>query len=378
VSDILIYYDEAMLGHNPTGWDPAHPEWTEAVKALLAEQYPDKILDEFSHPERPQRLTVIVDKLRAQPVAGTRWVRPEPAEPPELRRVHTHRYVDFIEALSGRACWLGVDTTAVSPGSVQAAKLAAGARVSAVEAIARGEAEHAFCLVRPPGHHALPERATGFCLYNNVAVAAAHAREALGWKRVLIWDWDLHHGNGTQAIFYQQPDVLFLDSHCKAPFYPGSGGLDEVGAGAGEGFTLTVPLPAGSGNATLLEVAERVVRPAAASFRPDLILVSAGFDPHHLDQTFVMDETGFAALTRWMCDIADEFAEGRLVLMQEGGYNAESLAESAHACIGVLAGGGAESVNVLQEDPGLAAVEAVAEYHAARIAALGKRGIFYT
>lgn len=363
IEDVPIYYDEAMLGHNPTGWDPNHPEWTEAVKALLAAQYPDKDLDGFSHPERPQRVTAIFDKLQAEPIAGTRWVRPGPAEPPELVRAHAREYVEFIESLKGRACWVDRDTTAVSPDSVQAAKLAAGAGIDAVEAIARGEAERAFCLVRPPGHHALPERAMGFCLYNNVAVTAAHARAQLGWERVLIWDWDIHHGNGTQAIFYDEPGVLFIDSHCQAPFYPGTGALEETGAGRGEGFNLNVPLPFGSGNAALLKVVERIVRPAAAAFRPDLILVSAGFDPHWLDQSFAMDESGFAVLTRQMCDLADEFAQGRLVLTLEGGYNAESLAESAHACISVLAGGEAAAVNVLAEDPGLAAVEAAAEYH---------------
>lgn len=368
--DTLIYYDEGMLDHNPAGWDPGHPEWTEAVKALLAEQYPDKDLNDYSHPERPQRLSAIVDKLQAQPIVNAHWMRPRPAEVSELARVHTREHVDFIEALRGRSCWLSVDTTAVSQGSVQAAGLAAGTGISALEAIARGEASRAFCLVRPPGHHALAERAMGFCLYNNVAVAAAHAREALGWPRVLIWDWDLHHGNGTQAIFYQEPDVLFIDSHCAAPFYPGTGMIEETGEGAGEGFNLNVPLPNGSGNRALLAVAEDIVRPAAAAFRPDAILISAGFDPHHLDQTFVMDETGFAALTRRVRDIADEFAHGRLVLMQEGGYNAESLAESAHACIRVLAGDEAETVNVLDDDPGLPAVADAAAYHADRIAAL--------
>ena len=184
-----------------------------------------------------------------------------------------------------------------------AAKRAAGAGVTAVESIVRGEAKRAFCAVRPPGHHAPAERAMGFCLYNNIAVTAAHAR-SLGLNKILICDWDLHHGNGTQDIFYGDPNVLFIDSHCAAPYYPGSGSAEEVGRDAGTGFNLNVPLPAGSGNAALMAVADEIIRPAAEAFKPDIILISAGFDPHQNDQTFYMDETGFAALTEKVREIA--------------------------------------------------------------------------
>lgn len=371
-ADVLLIYDDRMLGHNPMGWDPERPEWTESVKSLLAEIYPDKDLNEFSHPERPERLSAIIDRLHEVPIAGTQWQEAAPAGPAELARVHTPQHVEFVESLAGRSCWLDVDTTAVSPESVLAAKLAAGAGLQAVDAIVDGRAQRALCAVRPPGHHALAGRAMGFCLYNNVAVAAAHAR-AHGLQRILILDWDLHHGNGTQDIFYADPDLLFIDSHCAAPFYPGTGQLDETGQGDGIGQTINVPLPAGSGNAAMLAVLQHIVRPAAERFRPELVLVSAGFDAHHLDQTFAMDEGGFATLATGLCDVADEFAEGRLILCLEGGYNADALASSVHAVTAALAGSRCDDCDVLDDDPGLVAVDEAAGFHAASLRPPGQR-----
>ena len=370
---MLVFYDARMLGHDPTGWDTAHPEWNDAVKTMIAHQYPDASLESYSHPERPARLTAIVDRLRAEPIDGLHWRTLSAVSPVQLQRVHTRTYLDFIESLAGRSGWLAQDTTAVSPDSVAAARLAAGAGVSAVEAVASGEGPRSFCIVRPPGHHASIDRPMGFCLYNNVAVAAAHARAALGCARVMIWDWDMHHGNGTQDIFYDRPDVLVVDSHCAAPFYPGTGHLEETGTGRGAGFHLNVPLPRGSGNAALLDVFEQVVRPAARAFEPDLILISAGFDCHYLDQTCAMDETGYAALTERVCALADELCDGRLVMMLEGGYNPQGLADSAHAAIATLAGNAIAAINVLPEDEGRAAVADAARFHADGIARLGRR-----
>lgn len=210
----------------------------------------------------------------------------------------------------------------------------------------------------------------GFCLYNNMAVAAAHARSVLGDARVMIWDWDMHHGNGTQAIFYDDPHVLVVDSHCTAPFYPGTGMLAETGAGAGVGYNLNVPLPVGSGNAALLDVFEQVVASAARAFRPDILLVSSGFDCHYLDMTCAMDATGYAAIARRMCTLADELCDGRLVLLLEGGYNAQALADSAYAVVSALAGNPVNALNVLPSDPGCAAVSEAAAFHAESIAAL--------
>ena len=378
MDSVAIYYDAQMLEHDPRGWDPNRPEWTAAVQALLSAQYADKPVEEieFSHPERPQRLSAIVDQLTTQPVPGAAWITPPAVTEQQLLRVHTPSHVAAMQALQGRSAWLSQDTTAISPRSVHAAALAAGAGVAAVDALRRGEHKRAFCLVRPPGHHALADSAMGFCLYNNVAIAAAHARAQIGaqtgYQRILIWDWDLHHGNGTQAIFYADPQVALIDSHCQAPFYPGSGALEETGTAAGLGRNFNVPLPAGSGNAALLRVADDIVGPFAAAWKPDLILVSAGFDAHHLDQTFAMDETGFANLTQRLCRLADQHCDGRLIMLLEGGYSAVGLAGSAHACISVLAGGEAPSVTVLDDDPGIPVVEQAAAFHRTAIQAAAR------
>lgn len=366
---LLLYYDEAMLGHNPTGWDPAHPEWTAAVQALLREQYgsEEQAASQWTHPERPARLTAVREALLEAAPADAEWRSPRPAGEHELLRVHTQRHVTLIEALAGRSCWLDVDTTAVSPDSVQAAKLAAGSGVTALEAIAAGDARHAFCCLRPPGHHALAERAMGFCLYNNIAVATAHAIAALDMQRVLIIDWDLHHGNGTQGIFYHNNDVLFCDTHCSAPFYPGTGQLAQTGAGAGANRTLNVPLPAGSGNAALIAAFEQIIVPAAQAFEPRVILVSSGFDCHYLDQTFAMDAAGFAHLTRIAMNLAEHLCDGRLVLLMEGGYNAEALSDSASACVQTLAGDPLPELVRQDDDPGLPAVAEAAAFHKPRL-----------
>lgn len=370
---VLVFYDDRMLGHHPTGWDPEHPEWTAAVKELLAAQYGvERAEEDYKHPERPERLEAVRDRLRDDGFRELRWLRPEPAGPAELGRVHTAEHLRFVESLRGRHAWLDVDTTAVSPESVAAAALAAGTGTSAVEAVgadggnpgrARAALRSAFCLVRPPGHHAHADRAKGFCLFNNVAVAAAHAREVLGLRRVLVVDWDMHHGNGTQEIFYDDPDVLFFDTHCEAPFYPGTGAFEETGRGAGDGATVNVPLPRGSGNAAVTAAFERILVPVADAFRPEIVLVSAGFDGHHLDQTFTMDETGFAHLTRLLSDLATRHAGGRLVLLLEGGYHAESLAASAAACVEALAGRPVPALTTAEDDPGLEAVDAAVDFH---------------
>ena len=252
--------------------------------------------------------------------------------------MHTTAYLDHIFELRNQNAWLDIDTTAVSPGSVKAAEIAAGTAVAAVEAVCSGATEHAFAVVRPPGHHAEPARARGFCLFNNVAVAAAHAQAALDCDRVLILDWDAHHGNGTQTAFWADPDVMFIDIHRRAPFYPGSGNLDEIGAGLGEGTTVNIPVPAGTGDVAYLKAMHEIVVPAARSFKPDLILVSAGFDAHWHDLALNVSYEGFAAMAGIMQSLADELCDGRLVCVLEGGYHTESLANSVYAVLEVLAG----------------------------------------
>ncbi|MCH8345196.1 MAG: histone deacetylase [Planctomycetes bacterium] len=308
--DVLLFFHDAMLEHDSGA----------------------------GHPERPDRLRAICEKLKRSPIPNVRWATPQPAAREVIEQVHKPAYVDRLEALRGRTAALDADT-AVSPGSIPAAYLAAGAAIEAVSAVVTGPAKRAFALVRPPGHHAEADRGMGFCLFNNVAIAAAHARAALGCARIVIVDWDVHHGNGTQHIFGARQDVMFFSTH-RYPFYPGTGSVDEVGTDQGAGFTVNVPLPAGFGDGEYHAIFCELLVPIADAFAPDLILVSAGFDAHRQDPLggMAVTEDGFAALCATVCDLAHRHAQGRLVLVLEGGYDLPALADSVHACIGVLGG----------------------------------------
>lgn len=353
--DVLLLHDAAMLEHRPEARDPFLPGRLERrVRELLS-----GLSVQWNYPEHPGRLTAILDLLAAEPIGGLRHGPGRRALTEELARVHARTHLDAVSALRGQYAWVDVDTTAVSPGSVDAAEWAAGTAIAAVEAVVRGEAGSAFAMVRPPGHHAEPVRARGFCLFNNVAVAAAHAQAELGCRRVLVVDWDAHHGNGTQDIFWADPDVLFFDVHRAAPFYPGSGVLEEVGAGFGEGTTVNVPLPPGSGDTAMLKAFREILVPAADWFRPDLVLVSAGFDAHRLDLALNMTYEGFGALTGVVRDIAERHCGGRLAFVLEGGYHTESLARGVHTVLSVLAGGAVRE----PEECGIAEVAAAAAFH---------------
>jgi acetoin utilization deacetylase AcuC-like enzyme len=249
--------------------------------------------------------------------------------------VHTEAHLARVAATAGRTVRFDPDTQA-GPRTYAAALKAAGAVVDAVERLLGGEADRALCAVRPPGHHAEADRAMGFCYFNNVAVGAAHAL-ARGLERVMVVDWDVHHGNGTQHMFYDEPRVLYLSSH-EFPFYPGTGALDEVGEGRGRGFTVNLPMPAGMGDAEYARVYRQVVEPVGRAFDPQLLLVSAGFDPHAADPLAGMrvTERGFAELADVCLGIA---AGGRAVFVLEGGYDLEAIARSSAAVAGLLAGG---------------------------------------
>jgi acetoin utilization deacetylase AcuC-like enzyme len=289
------------------------------------------------HPERPDRLRVLLDDFAERPPPGVRQVAPRPASAAELAAVHAPGYVQALGTLAGRQARLDADTT-VSPGSWDAALLAAGAAVGAVEAVFAGQADNAFVWARPPGHHAEHDRAMGFCLFNNVAVAAEAGRR-LGAERVLIIDWDVHHGNGTQHSFEARRDVLFMSSH-QFPFYPGTGAPTEIGRGEGQGFTVNCGLPAGQRDADYGAVWNDLFLPIAHAYRPDLVLVSAGFDPHARDPLAEMElsERGFAAMCTAARRLAEASCGGRLVLLLEGGYDLTGLRDSARACLGVLTG----------------------------------------
>lgn len=331
---VLVFYDDRVLAHQP-----------DSHGAFLSRRM-DKRLREilaglgvaWKYPEHPGRLTAILELLERSPVPGVRFETGAQATHEQLCRVHTMGYLESLYRLRGQKAWLDVDTTAISPGSIEAAEVAAGTAVAAVEAVMSGRAESAFALVRPPGHHAESVRARGFCLFNNVAVAAAHARAALGCSRIMIVDWDAHHGNGTQEIFWADPSVLFFDIHRAAPFFPGSGNLEDVGGGLGEGTTVNVPLPAGAGDTAYIKAFREILVPAAEWFQPDLILVSAGFDPHWNDLALSVSYEGFGAMTGIVQDLARRHCDGRLVFVLEGGYNLTSLSQGVRSVLDVLAG----------------------------------------
>lgn len=287
------------------------------------------------HPERPERLAAIdaaVDGAMAGGVvADTLELRPATRE--ELLRAHGEAHLERLEALRGQAANLDADT-ATSADSVDVAELAAGATIDTMASVLSGAHHAGLALVRPPGHHAIPERAMGFCLLGNVAVAVKSLLEAGTVERVAIYDWDVHHGNGTQDMFYEDPRVLFMSTH-QWPFYPGTGAAEETGAGAGEGHTLNLPLPAGSGDEALLGVTRDVLAPRVRDFAPDLIVISAGYDGHGADPLggFTLSTDGFRELSlRWR-DLADEVCGGRIAGVLEGGYDLDALAASARATV---------------------------------------------
>lgn len=308
-----------------------------ATVRLLSDERMDEHVNGPGHPERPERLVAVRRRLEAAAIAGVEWATPRAATADEIARVHDPAYVARIETLHGRSAPIDIDT-GVAPGSVAAACLAAGAALGAVETVFGDGPRRAFALVRPPGHHAEFDRAMGFCLFNNIAVGAAHALATHACARVLIVDWDVHHGNGTQHAFEARDDVLFASTH-RDWFYPGTGAADECGIGAGTGYTINVPLPAGTGDEGVLDAWERVLAGPVAEYEPELVLVSAGFDAHGEDPLggFTMTDGGFARLCAMVRDVADRFAEGRLVLVLEGGYDLGALARSVEACVRVMA-----------------------------------------
>jgi acetoin utilization deacetylase AcuC-like enzyme len=293
------------------------------------------------HPERPGRVDAVLQGLHlAGLLERCRLIAPRPASEAELLRVHTPAYLERVAAdIAAGRHQLSTGDTAIGPESERIARLAAGGVLAAVEAVLAGQVANAFAVVRPPGHHASAERGMGFCLYNNIAIAARHLQAVHGIGRILILDWDVHHGNGTQAIFENDPSVFVCSSH-QAPLYPGTGARAERGRGAGVGTTLNCPLPAGSGGAEVLAAWREEVLPAAAAFAPDFVLISAGFDSRHDDPLggFQLMDADFAELTRLALAVADRHAGGRLVSALEGGYDLPGLAAAGAAHMGALLG----------------------------------------
>ncbi len=308
-TDTLILFDDRMVAHDP---GPGHPE-------------------------RPDRLRAITTALRAAPLPNTRWESPTPATRSALLAVHDERYLALLDSIANRYADLDPDTH-TCPASLEAAFLAAGAGINAVDAVMSGQARNAFCLVRPPGHHAERDRAMGFCLLANLAIAAQHAITAHQLHRILVVDFDVHHGNGTQHLFESRSDVLVINLH-QHPFWPGTGALEETGIGPGAGYTINIPLPEGTGDDVYLQAFDRIISPVAEQFRPQLVLVSAGFDAHHRDPLGGMRVTtdGYRAMAAHLIQVARRHASDRIIFMLEGGYDLTALAEGVHACLQAMA-----------------------------------------
>ena len=285
------------------------------------------------HPERPARVQAVMDLLQQSGMLERLIRLPvTPATRAQLELVHTPEYLDFVEqVVSEGGGYLDAGDTVASAGSWKAATAAAGASIGAVDAVMTGGMDASFAVVRPPGHHAPPDQAMGFCILNNAAVAAAHAVTEYGLSRVLLVDFDVHHGNGTQDCFYGSPAVLYFSTH-QSPAYPFTGAVEETGEGAGAGYTVNVPLPPDVGEAGFLQTFDTILRPLARRFQPEIVIVSAGYDAHWRNSRYVqgirerLTVRGLAALSQSLQEISDAHCPSRLVGILEGGYDLEALA----------------------------------------------------
>lgn len=285
------------------------------------------------HPERPERLARIGEVLAASGVGGRCiGVEYSPVEPAQVKRIHEQGYLERLQ----RACrdgqpYVDVPDSAICPASYEIALLAAGAVIQAVDGVGAGRMRNAFCAVRPPGHHAEHHMSMGFCLLNNVAIAAARLLAESGLARVLILDWDVHHGNGTQHSFEADPRVLFISLHGHPSFlYPGTGYEHERGRGAGEGFTINLPMPSGAGDGEYRRAFDETILPAVEKFNPQFVLISAGFDAHRLDPLapLALETESYGWMTDEMVGVARRHCGGKLVSVLEGGYHLDALADS--------------------------------------------------
>lgn len=291
------------------------------------------------HPENRGRLATTLQLLRADGLLERlQATAVTPIAPASLQRVHPPSYIERVAHMAQQGGGHIDPDTYIVRGSYKAALASAGALINVVAAVMRGEAANGMSLMRPPGHHALPNRGMGFCLFANVALAARAAQIDFGAQRILIVDWDVHHGNGTEAVFYDDPTVAFFSTH-QYPFYPGTGAAHDIGRGPGHGFTLNVPFPAGVGDEGYAQTFDQLLAPFARRFRPDLILVSAGYDAHWRDPLAMeqLSLSGYARLARKVMALAEELCGGRLVVALEGGYDLDVLAHAILNTLRVLA-----------------------------------------
>jgi acetoin utilization deacetylase AcuC-like enzyme len=287
------------------------------------------------HPERPERLDAVLNSLEREGLMKTLTkLETRVATEDEIALCHTRDYIAMVKRDIARGAHdLSTGDTAISPKSLDVALRAVGGMLNAVDAVAAGRVSTAFSAGRPPGHHATPNRGMGFCIFNNVAIAARYAQRKHGASRVLIADWDVHHGNGTQDVFYTDPSVLFFSTH-QHPWYPGTGAADETGEGAGRGFTINCPLPAGSGAKEIVGAFREKLVPKARDFNPDFVIVSAGFDSRAGDPLgrFTLDDDDFADLTSMLLEIG----KGKLISGLEGGYSLTGLASAVSAHVSAM------------------------------------------
>ncbi len=287
------------------------------------------------HPESPQRLASVYEMLD-NPAISWKYIFIEPREAShhEIGYIHTPHYIKHVASTAGKSHVILDPDTITSAETYEIAKLAVGGLLRAIDAVMKGKVDNAFALVRPPGHHAGTANSGGFCVFNNIAIGAMHARIKHHVKKILIVDWDLHHGNGTQKIFYTDRQVLYFSTH-QYPYYPGTGSLHEIGEGAALGFTVNVPLHRGAVNGTFVSAFRRILEPIALAYRPELILVSAGFDTYFKDPLGDMRVTpeGFAAMARILLNIADACCGGKMVAVLEGGYHVAGLTASVKAML---------------------------------------------
>jgi acetoin utilization deacetylase AcuC-like enzyme len=319
------------------------------------------------HPEAPARvelLSELATELRRPALA---MVAPRAATEAEIELCHSAEYLRLVRSSAAYSRYDFDPDTHSSPATYATALLAAGGVLTATEAVMQGAAENAFALIRPPGHHALPQRAMGFCFFNNVAVAAAYLTTVVGLKRVLIIDWDVHHGNGTQEIFYSSKRVLYISLH-QYPFYPGTGAIDDIGAGEGLGYTINLPFAAGCGDCDYLAAFDRIVMPISRHFAPQAVLISAGFDAHARDPLAQMKltEAAFGAMTRRVKRLAAECCQGRLVLALEGGYNLQALAACGRNVLEELGREADEPLTETTPEQAAPMIELVRATHSAR------------
>jgi acetoin utilization deacetylase AcuC-like enzyme len=309
------------------------------VTAILADPVYKEHQTGRSHPERPERMDAVVHALeRDGAIKDALRIPVRSATEDELALCHTRPYIEIAKRDVARGARdLSTGDTQISPQSFDVALKAAGGILNAVDAVVDRKAANAFCAVRPPGHHATPDRGMGFCLFNNVAIAARYAQKKHGIARVAIVDWDVHHGNGTQDIFYSDGSVFYFSTH-QSPWYPGTGAANETGEGKGEGSTLNCPFPAGSGAKEILGAFQSKLIPALRHFKPELVLLSAGFDSRLGDPLgqFTLSDADFADLTKLMLDVAHQYAGGRLVSVLEGGYSLTGLAAASAAHVEAL------------------------------------------